>query len=100
MFPGKEIAMNVEKENNITLGELATILGGTFLFNYAILLLWLLILLMAPGWLYALNTRWFPITRHEFELVNYCGMAFLKVINIAFFLCPYLTLKLLLRRNR
>ena len=91
--------MNGEKRDGITLKELATILGGTFLFNYTILILWFLLVLMSPEWLYGLSARWFPITRHEFELVNYCGIAFLKVINIAFFLCPYLTLKLMLRRK-
>jgi hypothetical protein len=91
--------MNGELRYGITAGELATILGWTFLFNYAVLLLWFLAVLLAPDWLYGMNARWFAIGRHEFELVNYCGIAFLKLVNLAFFLCPYFAIKLMLRKN-
>lgn len=86
--------------NNNLVGEMATILGGSFLLSYAILLLWFIIVLTAPDWFYGINARWFAISRHEFDLVNYSGMAFLKITNIVFFLCPYLSIKIWLRRKK
>ena len=92
--------MNDGQRHTITVEALATILGGSFLISYAILVLWFLMVLFAPDSLYGLNTRWFAITRHEFDLVNYSGIAFLKIINLVFFLCPYLSIKLLLRKRQ
>ena len=91
--------MNTVQGNNITLENLATILGGAFLFNLALLLLWSLVFITAHDWMYVMNARWFNIDRHEFDLLNYGLIGFLKIINIAFFLFPYLSIKLLLRRK-
>jgi hypothetical protein len=41
------------------LETLATILGGSFLFNLVIQLLWFIIVLFAPAWYYAINEKWF-----------------------------------------
>lgn len=90
--------MNTVQGNNITLENLATILGGVFLFNLALLLFWSLIFITGHDWMYSLNARWFNIDRHEFDLLNYGLIGFLKIINIAFFLFPYLSIRLLLRR--
>ncbi len=92
--------MDDDKRNRITLEALAAILGGTFLFNLAILIVWFCFILFVPDWLYRVNNNWFAISRHEFDVINYCGIAFLKLINIALFLCPYLSIKLLLRKKK
>ena len=96
----EDIRMNDEQGNNITLEALASILGGSFLISYAVLLLWFLFFLFAPDCLYVLNTKWFAISRSEFDLINYGGMAFLKIINLVFFLCPFLAIKLFLWKKR
>lgn len=96
----EDIRMNDEQGNNITLEALASILGGSFLISYAVLLLWFLFFLFAPDCLYGLNTKWFAISRSEFDLINYGGMAFLKIINLVFILSPYLAIKLLLWKRR
>ena len=92
--------MNDGQRNSITFEALATVLGGSFLISYAVLVVWFLIILFAPDCFYGLNTKWFAISRHEFDLINYCGMAFLKIMNLVFFLCPYLAIKLWLRQRR
>ena len=91
--------METVQGKNFTLENLATILGGVFLFNLALQLLWALIFIAAHDWMYVMNSRWFGISRHEFDLLNYGLIGFLKIINIAFFLFPYLSIKLLLRRK-
>ena len=92
--------MNDGQRNALTLETLGTILGSSFLISYAVLLLWFLVSLFAPDCLYGLNTKWFALSRHEFDVVNYGGMAFLKIINLVFFLSPYLAIKLWLRKRR
>jgi hypothetical protein len=92
--------MDEEQRSKITLGALATILGSTFLFNLVIYLLWFIVVLYIPDRIYAINENWFAITRHEFDLVNYCGIAFMKIINTVFFLFPYLAIKLYLRKKK
>jgi hypothetical protein len=96
----EDLPMNDEQRNNITLESLASILGGSFLISYAVLLLWFLVFLFAPDFLYGMNTKWFAISRSEFDLINYGGMAFLKLINLVFFLSPYLSIKLVLWKRR
>ncbi|MEA5114453.1 MAG: hypothetical protein VB050_10535 [Geobacteraceae bacterium] len=91
--------MHTAQGDDIKLGNLATILGGVFLCNLALLLLWSVIFLTAHDWMYGMNARWFNINSHEFDLLNYGLIGFLKIINIAFFLFPYLSIKLLLRRK-
>jgi hypothetical protein len=92
--------MDDEQRNYFTLEALATILGGSFLFNLSIQLLWFCSILFIPDWFYRVNENWFAISRHEFDVINYGGIAFLKIINLAFFLFPYLTIKLLLRKQK
>ena len=92
--------MDNEQPNYITVESLATILGGAFLFNLAILLLWFGCILFAPEWFYKINANWFNIGRHEFDVINYCGIGFLKIINIVFFLFPYLSIKFVLRKKK
>ena len=96
----EDIIMNEGQRNNITIEALATVLGGSFLINFALLLLWFCIFLFLPEWFYRINENWFAISRHEFDLINYTGIAFLKIVNIVFFLCPYLSIKLWLRKNK
>jgi len=92
--------MNEGQRHSITLEALATVLGGAFLINFALLLLWFCIFLFLPEWFYRINEKWFAIGRHEFDLINYTGIAFMKIINIVFFLCPYLSIKLWLRKKK
>ena len=96
----EDIIMNEGQRNNITIETVAAVLGGSFLINFALLLLWFCIFLFLPEWFYRINENWFAISRHEFDLINYTGIAFLKIVNIVFFLCPYLSIKLWLRKNK
>lgn len=80
--------------------SLATVLGGAFLINVAIVLLWFCLTTFMPEGLYSIIEKWFAVNRHEFDLVNYAGIAFMKLLNIVFFLSPYLSIKLWLRKKK
>ena len=89
---------NIER-NDIFLQTLATILIRSFLFGLAFLLLWFLLYLIAPGWMFETNAKWFNIGRHDFDLINYFGMGFMKISILLFFVFPYLAIRSMLRRK-
>jgi Family of unknown function (DUF6868) len=78
----------------------AKILLRCFILNFALILFWFFVFLIGNGqWGYGIHSKIFDITRHEFELINYCGMAFVKLCNIIFFLFPYVAIRLVLKYN-
>ncbi len=56
-------------------------------FNYMILLIWFGVFSFAHDWLYRLHSRWFFISRENFDALHYACMAFYKIglilLNIA-----------------
>jgi hypothetical protein len=75
----------------------AKILLRCFILNFALILFWFFFFLIGNGqWGYEVHSRIFDITRHDFVLINYCGMAFVKLCNIIFFLFPYVAIRLVL----
>lgn len=90
--------MNKDEQDNL-LNRLAGIFLRCFLLSYALLLIWFVFYLLAGEWAYSINSRWFELGRRDFNLVNYWGIAFTKVCAIIFFLFPYLSIKLVLRKK-
>ena len=62
--------------------------------NYAVLLLWAGMFLLAHDWTFRLHSRWFALSREAFDLLNYGGIGLYKLGNILFFLVPALALVL------
>ena len=89
---------NTER-NDIFLQTLATILIRSFLIGLAFLLLWFLLYLVAPGWMFETNAIWFNIGKRDFDLINYFGMGFVKISILLFFFFPYLAIRSMLRRK-
>jgi phosphatidylglycerophosphate synthase len=91
--------MNMDEQDNL-LDRVADILLWCFLLSFALLLLWFVFYLLAGNWAYSIHAGWFELSRRDFALVNYWGMAFTKVFAIIIFLLPYLSIKLVLRKKR
>ncbi len=85
--------MENSEHNDILFERLAAILIRSFLFGVALLLLWFLLFLIVPGWVFEMNATWFDIDKHTFDLINYCGIGFMKIVILLFFLFPYLAIK-------
>ena len=98
-YGGGELAMENIERNDVFLETVATILLRSFLFGLAFLLLWFLLYLIAPAWMFEMNARWFNIGKRDFDLINYFGMGFLKISIILFFLLPYLAIKSMSRKK-
>jgi hypothetical protein len=91
--------MNKDEQDNLLL-RAADVFLWCFLLSYALLIFWLVIYLLAGDWIYGVNARWFEVSMHDFTLVNYWGMAFIKLCAIVFFLVPYLSIRIVLRKKR
>ena len=50
-------------------------------------------------WIYSIHSKWFNVSKHEFALMNYYGMALVKLFAIVIFLFPYGAIKLMLRKK-
>ena len=97
---GGELVMENNERTDVFLQTVATILLRSFLFGLALLLLWFLLYLITPNWMFELNARWFNIGKRDFDLINYFGMGFLKISIILFFLFPYFAIKSVLQKRK
>ena len=93
------MTMQNNERNDVFLQTMASILLRSFLFGLAFLLLWFLLYLIVPGWMFDMNARWFNIDKRDFELINYFGIGFVKIVILLFFLLPYLAIKSMLRKG-
>lgn len=91
--------MQNTERTDIFLQTLATILIRSFLIGLAFLLLWFLLYLVAPGWMFETNAIWFNIGKRDFDLINYFGIGFVKITILLFFFFPYLAIRSMLRRK-
>jgi hypothetical protein len=91
--------MNREEQDNL-LDRVAGIFLCCFLLSFALLVLWFVFYLLAGDWAHGIHAGYFELSRRDFALVNYWGMAFAKFCAIIIFLFPYLSIKLVLRKKR
>ena len=62
--------------------------------NYAVLVIWVLLIILPHEWLYRLWGRWFRLTAEQFDAINFAGIAIYKVGILLFNLVPYLALRI------
>jgi hypothetical protein len=93
------MTMENNERNDVFLKSLASILIRSFLFGLAFLLLWFLLYLIAPGWMFEMNSRWFNIDKRDFELINVFGMGFYKISILLLFFLPYLAIRSMLGKK-
>jgi preprotein translocase subunit SecG len=48
---------------------------------------------------YSIHSKWFEMSKHDYVLLNYYGIAFTKICAILFFLFPYIAIRLMLRKK-
>ena len=83
----------------VFLYRLAGIFIRSFFMGYTLLILWFLIFIFEPDWMYRLQSQWFEMSRSSFNIIHYCGMGLLKISLIVFFLFPYLAIRMILRKK-
>lgn len=76
--------------------DVAAILIRCFIFNLiALLFVWSVVLLMGDT-LYQIHSYLADLTRKEFDLFMLYSLTFMKVLNVVFFLIPFVAIKHLL----
>jgi len=63
-----------------------TIINGGFLIYVAVFCI------VAPGWIYRVQSTFFPISRDQFNVIIYCSLGLMKICFVVFCLVPYLAL--------
>lgn len=91
--------MNKDEQNSL-LDSLSGILIRCFFLSFGLLFLWLVFYLTVGDLGYSIHSKWFELSRHEYDLLFYYGMAFIKTFAILFFLFPYLSIRLILRKKK
>ena len=64
------------------------------LMGMGMLLFWFVMILAAGDLAYKFHGGMFDITRHEFDLLNYYGLAAFKLCVFLFFVIPWLAVRL------
>lgn len=75
--------------------QLQEFLLYSFIINYAILVVWWLLLIIAGERIYNLHRRWFALSNEQFAKIHYSAAAFYKILVIMFNVVPWLVLWLL-----
>ena len=60
--------------------------------NGSLLVLWTSMCILAPDWVYRLQSKWFPISRETFNVVIYSFLGVFKIIFLVFNAVPYVAL--------
>jgi hypothetical protein len=79
---------------------LAQILLRCWIFGFVLLLLWFGMYMLAGDVIYRLHGPMFGLSKHDLDVIHYCGMAFVKLIVILFFFFPWLAIRLVLRKAK
>jgi hypothetical protein len=76
------------------LETLRAALGWCTLINLGLLIWWFLCLVLARDLIYRVHTRFFEVSRHEFNLMHYAGMGLFKIGIMLLNLGPYIALRI------
>ena len=90
----------IKDEQINCLDAVAGVLLRCFVLAFCLLLFSFVFYLLAADWAYSMHSRWFDISRHEFTLMYYYLMGFMKIASFLFFLIPYIAIKLILRKKQ
>ncbi len=74
--------------------HLRTVLGWCTLINYALLLFWFGMFVLAHDGLHRLHGRWFSLSEEKFDAIHYTLMGVFKLGIFLFNLVPYLSMRI------
>jgi hypothetical protein len=80
----------------MSLNALVSVIGWVSVINYVVLIIWFLIFISAKTWYYKLTSKWFKISEEKFDAINYVLMGIYDLSIFAFFVVPYIALRIVL----
>ncbi|MBL7195171.1 MAG: hypothetical protein ISS64_02570 [Desulfobacterales bacterium] len=60
--------------------------------NGGLLILWTMVFVFAPDFVYRIQSKWFPIPRETFNVVFYSFLGLFKIVFLVFNVVPYVAL--------
>ena len=60
--------------------------------NGSILIMWSILFVFFPDWIYDMQSKWFPIPRDTYNVAIYSFLGLFKVFFIVFNIVPYVAL--------
>jgi len=82
-----------------TIQTLSRFFGLCAIFGLILVYLWFGLYSLPNGFICDLSFRFFDTSPHECALVNYGGIALLKIMVVVFFLFPWIALRVELMRK-
>lgn len=79
---------------------LSSVLLRCWIACFILLAIWFFAALVMGDTIEKLHGPMFGLSRHEIDLVFYCGMGLLKLFAIVFFFLPWLSIRMVLRKTR
>lgn len=79
-------------------GTVAKILLRCWMFSFVLLFIWFIA--VVSGAVYKLHGPLMGLSKDELVVIHYCGMAFLKVLVLTLFVIPWLSIKLVLKKEK
>lgn len=79
---------------------LSKVLLRCWIFGFILLLFWFEVYLLAGEAIYHLHRGIFGLSKHELDVIIYCGIGLTKIIVILFFFIPWLGIRLVLRKAK
>ena len=78
----------------MALEEIRAFFGWCTLINWAVLMVWWIMIGQAHDWVQRVHGKWFKISPERFDEIHYQTMAVYKMGTILFNLAPYLALRI------
>lgn len=79
---------------------LAKVLLRCWLFGFVLLFIWLGVILLAGDLVHRLHGGMFGLSKHDLDVIFYCGLGLLKLFVLVFFFFPWLAIRLVLRGDK
>lgn len=78
----------------MTFDDLRSVLGWCTVIDYALLLFWFMMFVVAHDSMHRLHGRWFSISEENFDAVHYTLMGVFKLLIFVFNLVPYISMRI------
>ncbi|MCZ6874746.1 MAG: hypothetical protein O7G88_14650 [bacterium] len=79
---------------------LVKVLLRCWIFGFVLLFIWLSAVLLMGELIHKLHGPVFGLSKHELDVIFYCGMGLLKLCVLVFFFIPWLAIRLVLRKAK
>lgn len=92
--------MSESKQSFEFFETLAKVLLRCWVFGFVLLFIWLGVILLAGDLVHRLHGDMFGLSKHELDVIFYCGLGLLKILVLTFFFFPWLAIRLVLRGEK